>query len=142
MASETATNYIKKTEAVGYADILTQTSASSTYETKTDAAAKLTAAKTYTDDEIGKLAMTQVTAVAGTMMNTIVQTDGKIEVTTRDITANDIPVLAQDKISGLATALAAKANDADLAAIAKSGSVMDLVQGAEDILILDCGGSN
>ena len=86
--------------------------------------------------------MTQVTAVAGTMMNTIVQTDGKIEVTTRDITANDIPVLAQDKISGLATALAAKANDADLAAIAKSGSVMDLVQGAEDVLILDCGGSN
>ena len=142
MASETATNYIKKTEAVGYADILTQTSASSTYETKTDATAKLTAAKTYTDDEIGKLAMTQVTAAAGTMMNTIVQTNGKIEVTTRDITANDIPVLAQDKISGLATALAAKANDADLAAIAKSGSVMDLVQGAEDILILDCGGSN
>ena len=142
MASETATNYIKKTEAVGYADILTQTSASSTYETKTDAAAKLTAAKTYTDDEIGKLAMTQVTAAAGTMMNTIVQTNGKIEVTTRDITANDIPVLAQDKISGLATALAAKANDADLAAIAKSGSVMDLVQGAEDVLILDCGGSN
>ena len=142
MASETATNYIKKTEAVGYADILTQTSASSTYETKTDAAAKLTAAKTYTDDEIGKLAMTQVTAAAGTMMNTIVQTNGKIEVTTRDITANDIPVLTQDKISGLATALAAKANDADLAAIAKSGSVMDLVQGAEDVLILDCGGSN
>ena len=142
MASETATNYIKKTEAVGYADILTQTSASSTYETKTDATAKLTAAKTYTDDEIGKLAMTQVTAVAGTMMNTIVQTNGKIEVTTRDITANDIPVLTQDKISGLATALAAKANDADLAAIAKSGSVMDLVQGAEDVLILDCGGSN
>ena len=142
MASETATNYVKKTEAVGYADILTQTSASSTYETKTDAAAKLTAAKTYTDDEIGKLAMTQVTAAAGTMMNTIVQTNGKIEVTTRDITANDIPVLAQDKISGLATALAAKANDADLAAIAKSGSVMDLVQGAEDVLILDCGGSN
>lgn len=142
MASETATNYIKKSEAVGYADILTQTSASSTYETKTDATAKLTAAKTYTDDEIGKLAMAQVTAAAGTMMNTIVQTDGKIEVTTRDITANDIPVLAQDKISGLATALAAKANDADLAAIAKSGSVMDLVQGAEDVLILDCGDSN
>ena len=142
MASETATNYIKKTEAVGYADILTQTSAGATYETKTDATAKLTAAKTYTNDEIGKLAMAQVTAVAGTMMNTIVQTNGKIEVTTRDITANDIPVLAQDKISGLATALAAKANDADLAAIAKSGSVMDLVQGAEDVLILDCGGSN
>lgn len=142
MASETATNYIKKTEAVGYADILTQTSAGATYETKSDATAKLTAAKTYTNDEIGKLAMAQVTAVAGTMMNTIVQTNGKIEVTTRDITANDIPVLTQDKISGLATALAAKANDADLAAIAKSGSVMDLVQGAEDVLILDCGGSN
>lgn len=142
MANEVAADYVKKTEAIGYADILTQTSAGATYETKTDATAKLTAAKTYTNDEIGKLAMAQVTAVAGTMMNTIVQTNGKIEVTTRDITANDIPVLAQDKISGLATALAAKANDADLAAIAKSGSVMDLVQGAEDVLILDCGGSN
>lgn len=142
MASETATNYIKKTEAVGYADILTHASAGATYETKTDATTKLTAAKTYTNDEIGKLAMAQVTAVAGTMMNTIVQTNGKIKVTTRDITANDIPVLTQDKISGLATSLAAKANDTDLAAIAKSGSVMDLVQGAEDVLILDCGGSN
>lgn len=141
MANEVAADYVKKTEAVGYADILTQTSAGATYETKTDATAKLTAAKTYANDEIGKLAMAQVTAVAGTMMNTIVQTNGKIEVTTRDITANDIPVLAQDKISGLATALAAKANDADLAAIAKSGSVMDLVQGAEDVLILDCGAS-
>lgn len=142
MASEAAADYIKKTEAVGYADILTKTSAGTTYETKTDASAKLTAAKTYTDDEIGKLSMTQVTAVAGTMINTIVQTDGKIEVATRDITANDIPVLTQDKISGLSAALAAKTNDADLAAIAKSGSVMDLVQGAEDVLILDCGGSN
>lgn len=142
MASETAADYIKKTEAVGYADILTRTSAGTTYETKTDATAKLTAAKTYTDDEIGKLDMKQVTAVAGTMINTIVQTDGKVEVATRDITANDIPVLTQDKISGLATALAAKANDADLAAIAKSGSVMDLIQGAEDVLILDCGDSN
>lgn len=141
MANEVAADYVKKTEAVGYADILTQTSAGTTYETKTDATTKLTTAKTYTNDEIGKLSMAQVTAVAGTMMNTIVQTNGKIEVTTRDITANDIPVLAQDKISGLATALAAKANDADLAAIAKSGSVMDLVQGAEDVLILDCGAS-
>lgn len=142
MASEAAANYIKKTEAVGYGDILTQTSASSTYETKEDATAKLIAAKTYTNDEIGKLTMAQVTTVAGTMINTISQTDGKISVATRDITANDIPVLTQDKISGLSTALAAKANDADLAAIAKSGSVMDLVQGAEDVLILDCGDSN
>lgn len=142
MASETATNYIKKTEATGYNDILTTTSASSTYETKTDATTKLSTAKTYTDDEIGKLTMAQVTAIAGTMINTISQANGKIEVATRDITANDIPVLTFDKIQNLSSTLEAKANSADLAAIATSGSVMNLVQGAEDTLILDCGDSN
>lgn len=142
MASETATNYIKKTEATGYNDILTTTSASSTYETKTDATTKLSTAKTYTDDEIGKLTMAQVTAIAGTMINIISQTNGKIEVATRDITANDIPVLTFDKIQNLSSTLEAKANSADLAAIATSGSVIDLVQGAEDTLILDCGDSN
>ena len=73
------------------------------------------------------------------MINTISQADGKIAVTTREITANDIPALAQDKITGLAAALNAKANDADLAAIAKTGNVNDLIQTTGDVLVFDCG---
>ena len=44
-------------------------------------------------------------------------------------------VSAWDKVSE-------KANDADLAAIAKSGNVNDLVQTAGDVLIFNCGNSN
>lgn len=45
-----------------------------------------------------------------------------------------------DDVTGLPAALNAKANDADLAAIAKSGTTDDLVQGSK-VLILDCGTS-
>lgn len=38
-------------------------------------------------------------------------------------------------------AVAKKANDADLAAIAKSGNVNDLIQTAGDVLVFDCGDS-
>ena len=44
-------------------------------------------------------------------------------------------VAAWDKVSE-------KANDADLATIAKSGNVKDLVQTSGDVLVLDCGDSN
>jgi hypothetical protein len=43
--------------------------------------------------------------------------------------------------AALEGAIALKANDADLAAIAKSGNVNDLVQTAGDVLIFDCGSS-
>lgn len=141
MAAETATNYIKKTEASGYDDILTTAVAGTTYETKEDAATKLTEAKGYVDTELGKLDLTEVTAGQGTIIGAISQTDGLVSVSTRELTANDIPVLAQSKITGLEAALNAKANDADLAAIAKSGSTDDLVQGT-DTLVFNCGGAN
>lgn len=141
MAAETATNYIKKTEASGYDDILTTAVAGTTYETKQDATAKLTEAKGYVTTELGKLDLTEVTAGQGTIIGAISQTDGLVSVSTRELTADDIPVLAQSKISGLETALNAKANDADLAAIAKSGSTDDLVQGT-DTLVFNCGGAN
>ena len=141
MAAETATNYIKKTEASGYDDILTTAVASTTYETKEDATAKLTEAKGYVTTELGKLDLTEVTAGQGVIIGAISQTDGLISVSTRELTADDIPVLAQSKITGLKTALDAKANDADLAAIAKSGSTDDLVQGT-DTLVFNCGGAN
>ena len=141
MAVETATNYIKKTEASGYDDILTTAVAGTTYETKKDATTKLTEAKGYVDTELGKLDLTEVTAGQGTIIGAISQTNGLISVSTRELTADDIPVLAQSKITGLEAALNAKANDADLAAIAKSGSTDDLIQGT-DTLVFNCGGAN
>lgn len=141
MASEAAADYIKKTEAVGYDDILTKTVASTTYETKTDASTKLTEAKDYTDTEIGKLTLEEVTAGEGLIINKISQANGKVSASTRALVAADIPALTIEKITGLQTALDAKADDSALAAIAKSGSVMDLVQNAGDILIFDCGSS-
>lgn len=141
MAAETATNYIKKTEASGYDDILTTAVAGTTYETKEDATAKLTEAKGYVTTELGKLDLTEVTAGQGVIIGAISQTDGLVSVSTRELTADDIPVLAQSKITGLEDALNAKANDADLAAIAKSGSTDDLVQGT-DTLVFNCGGAN
>lgn len=141
MAAETATNYIKKTEASGYDDILTTAVAGTTYETKKDATTKLTEAKGYVDTELGKLDLTEVTASQGAIIGTISQTDGLVSVSTRELTADDIPVLAQSKITGLEAALNAKANDADLAAIAKSGSTDDLIQGT-DTLVFNCGGAN
>ena len=141
MAAETATNYIKKTEASGYDDILTTAVAGTTYETKEDATTKLAEAKGYVTTELGKLDLTEVTAGQGTIIGAISQTDGLVSVSTRELTADDIPVLAQSKITGLEAALNTKANDADLAAIAKSGSTDDLVQGT-DTLVFNCGGAN
>ena len=141
MAAETATNYIKKTEASGYDDILTTAVAGTTYETKEDATAKLAEAKGYVTTELGKLDLTEVTAGQGTIIGAISQTDGLVSVSTRKLTADDIPVLAQSKITGLEAALNEKANDADLAAIAKSGSTDDLIQGT-DTLVFNCGGAN
>lgn len=136
MASETAADYIKKTDAPGYADILTATVAGTTYETKEDAAAKLTEAKTNTTTELGKLTLEEVSAGEGQIISKISQANGKVSAETRDLVAADIPTIEQSQVNGLDTALAAKANDADLAAIAKSGSVMDLQQGESDTLVL------
>lgn len=136
MAAETATNYIKKTDAPGYADILTATAAGTTYETKNDAAAKLTEAKTHTTTELGKLTLEEVSAGEGQIISKISQANGKVSAEARALVAADIPTIEQTQVNGLGTALAAKANDADLAAIAKSGNVTDLQQGEADTLIL------
>ena len=136
MASETAADYIKKTDAPGYADILTATVAGTTYETKTDASAKLNEAKTHTTTELGKLTLAEVAAGEGKIISKISQVNGKVSAETRDLVAADIPTIEQTQVNGLDTALAAKANDADLAAIAKSGSILDLQQGESDTLVL------
>lgn len=136
MASETAADYIKKTDAPGYADILTATVAGTTYETKTDASAKLNEAKTHTTTELGKLNLTEVSAGEGKIISKISQVNGKVSAETRDLVAADIPTIEQSQVNGLDTALAAKANDADLATIAKDGNVNSLVQTEGDVLVL------
>lgn len=136
MASETATDYIKKTDAPGYADILTATVAGTTYETKADATAKLTEAKTHTTTELGKLTLAEVVAGEGKILTKLSQTNGQVAVETRDLVAADIPTIEQSQVNGLGTALAAKANDADISAIGKSGSITDVLQPEGDVLIL------
>ena len=136
MASETAADYIKKTDAPGYADILTATVAGTTYETKTDATAKLTEAKTHTTTELGKLNLTEVAAGEGKIISKISQANGKVSAETRDLVAADIPTIEQSQVNGLGTALAAKANDADISAIGKSGNINDVLQSEGDVLIL------
>ena len=140
MAGEEKTDYVTKAYAPGYNDILTKTVAGTTYETKTDATAKLTEAKGYTDSAIQGLDVTEVAVGTGEILSAISETDGKIAVTKRALVAADIPELAISKITNLQTSLNAKANDADLAAIAKTGSTDDLVQGTMT-LIFDCGDS-
>lgn len=49
---------------------------------------------------------------------------------------------AESDIEALETEVAKKANDADLAAIAKTGNVNDLVQTEGDVLIFDCGNAS
>lgn len=136
MAAETAADYIKKTDAPGYADILTATVAGTTYETKADASAKLTEAKTHTTTELGKLNLTEVAAGEGKIISKISQVNGKVSAETRDLVAADIPTIEQAQVNGLGTALAAKANDADISAIGKSGSITDVLQPEGDVLVL------
>lgn len=136
MASEAATDYIKKTDAPGYADILTATAAGTTYETKADATAKLTEAKTHTTTELSKLTLAEVSAGEGKIISKISQADGKVSAETRNLVAADIPTIEQTQVNGLNTALAAKANDADISAIGKSGSITDVLQPEGDVLIL------
>lgn len=136
MATETATDYIKKTDAPGYADILTTTVAGTTYETKDDAAAKLTEAKTHTTTELGKLTLAEVAAGEGKIISKISQSNGKVSAETRDLVAADIPTIEQSQVNGLGTALAAKANNADISVIGKTGSITDVLQPEGDVLIL------
>lgn len=77
---------------------------------------------------IGNLDNTDA-AVASQFVTAVTQTDGVVAVQRAQAAVADI--------SGLQTALDAKANDGDLAAVAKSGKVDDLTQDA--VLILNCG---
>ena len=128
--------------------------------------ATIKGAKKYTDDKAATVsgevsALAERVTTAETKLNTIAEgaqvnviETVKVNGVTQSVTdkAVDIAVptgalASKDKVAeaDLETALAdkinAKANDRDLAAIAKTGNVKDLVQTDGDILVLNCGSS-
>lgn len=81
-------------------------------------------AKAVTDGDAATLASAKEDAAAKVKA----LADGQVATNKANIEAN-------------ATEIAKKANDADLAAIAKTGNINDLIQTAGDVLIFDCGDS-
>ena len=68
------------------------------------------------------------------------ETNGNIKIDGKEVTVYTHPekhTIAD--VDGLQTALDAKANDSDLAAVAKSGKLTDLVQDEADTIIFNCG---
>lgn len=66
-------------------------------------------------DALALVKLDEVTVGTGKIIGTIKQEDGKVTVTTRDISADDIPTLAISKISGLQDELDAKALESSVA---------------------------
>lgn len=71
------------------------------------AAAAQSAAESHADDAIAALNVSD-SAVATQFVTAVSETDGKIAVSRRALEANDIPEIAQSKVTGLTTALAGK----------------------------------
>lgn len=153
MASETATDYVKKAEAPGYDDILTKTEAAGTYATQATVNNKVDkedgkglSTNDYTTTEKSKLAG----IAAGAQVNVIesVKVNGvalPISEKAVDVTvptgalASKNQVAKSDLDSALSAELDGKANSDDLATIATTGNVNDLIQTGGDVLVLNCG---
>lgn len=71
------------------------------------ATAAQTAAETHADEAIAALDVAD-TPVATQLVSAVSEEDGKITVTRRALVADDIPEIAQSKVTGLTTALAGK----------------------------------
>lgn len=153
MASETATDYVKKAEAPGYNDILTKTEAASTYATQATVnnkvdkeAGKGLSTNDYTTTEKNKLAG----IAAGAQVNVIesVKVNGvalPVSEKAVDVAVPTGALASKNKVSktdldtALTSELDGKANSDDLAVIATTGNVNDLIQTAGDILVFNCG---
>ena len=80
-------------------------------------------------------------AVSKQFVTQVSETDGKISVVRRALTADDIPEIGINKVTNLQTQLNSKVEDSELATIAKTGDVTDLIQQSDDVIILYCGTS-
>lgn len=153
MAGKNATDYVAKTEAPGYSDILTKTSAATTYATIAAVGNKVNkiegkglSTNDYTTAEKNKLggiaAGAQVNVIESIKVNGQAQAiDSKgvnITVPTGAL-ASKSKVAEADLETTLASKINGKANASDLADIATSGNVNDLIQTPGDLLILNCG---
>ena len=147
------TNYVKKTDAPGYADILTKTSAATIYATQTAVADKVDkvdgmglSQNSYTTAEKTKLAgiaegaqvnVIETVKVNGTALKV---TDKAVNVVVPTGTlAGKNEVSKAELAAALKTEIEGKANSADLAAIATTGNCNDLVQTEGDVLVFNCG---
>lgn len=153
MASETATDYVKKAEAPGYNDILTKTEAASTYATQATVnnkvdkeAGKGLSTNDYTTTEKNKLAGiaagAQVNVIENVKVNGVALpvSEKAVNVTVpTGALASKNQVAKSDLDSALSAELDGKANSDDLAVIATTGNVNDLIQTAGDILVFNCG---
>ena len=153
MASETATDYVKKAEAPGYNDILTKTEAASTYATQATVnnkvdkeAGKGLSTNDYTTTEKNKLAG----IAAGAQVNVIesVKVNGvalPVSEKAVNVTVPTGALASKNKVSktdldtALTSELDGKANSDDLAVIATTGNVNDLIQTPGDVLVFNCG---
>lgn len=106
----------------------------------TDLASKATPADITT--AIQALDMASVSVTTGNKITSIQEVDGVVSVTTGAIVAADIPALAIDKITGLQSALDAKANDSAISTIGKTGNINDAIQSGGDYLVFNCGSSS
>lgn len=153
MAGKNATDYVAKTEAPGYSDILTKTSAATAYATIAAVGNKVDkiegkglSTNDYTTAEKNKLggiaAGAQVNVIESIKVNGQAQAiDSKgvnITVPTGAL-ASKSKVAEADLETTLASKINGKANASDLADIATSGNVNDLIQTPGDLLILNCG---
>lgn len=153
MAGKNATDYVAKTEAPGYSDILTKTSAATTYATIAAVGNKVDkiegkglSTNDYTTAEKNKLggiaAGAQVNVIESIKVNGQAQAiDSKgvnITVPTGALASKN-KVAEADLETALASKINGKANASDLADIATSGNVNDLIQSSGDLLILNCG---
>ena len=91
---------------------------------------------------VGSVAKTVADAIAAENLGQYATDDELSAVAGRVSTLEGEMDTAQEDIEALETEVAKKANDADLAAIAKTGNINDLVQTDGDVLIFDCGDSN
>lgn len=153
MAGKNATDYVAKTEAPGYSDILTKTSAATTYATIAAVGNKVDkiegkglSTNDYTTAEKNKLggiaAGAQVNVIESIKVNgqaQVIDSKGVNITVPTGALASKSKVAEADLETTLASKINGKANASDLADIATSGNVNDLIQTPGDLLILNCG---